>query len=186
MTNQDMPRLTKFLYTVLELIDELGVVDRPRKILPLLVRSRLDLSECAANAKKLNGKLVYADRTGWALTFLKKAKLIQFPKRGNAIITDEGRLLLVACKDEGVIKINKLLAIPEFKEFYMPKRKSSLVEKVARENQDKKISDGNLKHHVEYVGIKVNPNIFPELLKSLLGGGFSFATKNGDLEIIKA
>src|SRR5437773_2159427 len=111
MKSHDMPKLTKYMYAVLNLIDGLGVVEKPRKVLPKLVKSELKLSVAASNLRKKNGQFIYEDRTGWALTFLKKAELIDFPKSGKAIITQSGKEYLQACHNDAEIKIQKLLSI---------------------------------------------------------------------------
>jgi len=64
---------------------------------------------------------VFVNRVGWARTYMKKAGLLESPKRGTFIITERGRKVLASNPS----KIdNKLLTnYEEFKEFKKKKRK---------------------------------------------------------------
>lgn len=71
---------------------------------------------------------LFGSRVGWARTYLKKAGLLDSPKRATVVITDRG-LGVLAQKPQ---KIDGLLLrqFPEFVEFQTPKRNGSLTEEV--------------------------------------------------------
>lgn len=58
---------------------------------------------------------VFANRVGWAVTYLAKAGAVERPTRGNSRITDRGRGLLAEHPDRIVIKY--LSKYPEFEDF---------------------------------------------------------------------
>jgi len=59
---------------------------------------------------------IFANRFGWARTYLKKAGLIHYPGWGKFQITDAGKLLLA--KSPAKIDLTVLKQYPEFLEFY--------------------------------------------------------------------
>ena len=63
---------------------------------------------------------VFDNRVGWARTYLKKAKLIDSPKRGFFQITDRGRTVLNSKPEK--IDVAFLRQFPEFLEFWSPKK----------------------------------------------------------------
>lgn len=67
--------------------------------------------------------LLFANRVGWARTYLKKAGLIDAPKRGMLAITDRG--IEVLKKKPKKIDNNLLKQFPEFLEFQNIKREGS-------------------------------------------------------------
>ena len=67
--------------------------------------------------------LLFANRVGWARTYLKKAGLLDSPQRGYLIITDRG--LKVLSKKPERIDNNLLKQFPEFLEFQNLKREGA-------------------------------------------------------------
>lgn len=67
---------------------------------------------------------VYAGRVGWAKTYLKKAEMVDSPRRGYITITPAGRELLASSEPI----TNELLAqkCPAFLEFYHPQNSDSI------------------------------------------------------------
>jgi restriction system protein len=68
---------------------------------------------------------VFRNRVGWARTFLKKAGLIQYPRRGHFEITKTGRAALG--KHPSRIDVKFLQQFPEFAEFYPSKNTAGEV-----------------------------------------------------------
>jgi restriction system protein len=64
---------------------------------------------------------VFQNRVGWARTYLKKAGLIESPRRGHILITDLGRSLLAESPDH--IDIKMLERYESFQEFKNASRK---------------------------------------------------------------
>jgi restriction system protein len=63
---------------------------------------------------------VFDNRVGWARTYLKKAGLIAYPKRGYFQITDRGKS--VSAQRPAKINVAYLRQYPEFLEFQAPKK----------------------------------------------------------------
>jgi|SRR5579871_314224 len=63
---------------------------------------------------------VFDDRFGWARYYLKRAGLLQNPRRGYFQITDRGKAVLA--KQPQKIDVKLLRQFPEFEEFYSPKK----------------------------------------------------------------
>ncbi len=64
---------------------------------------------------------VFVNRVGWARTYMKKAGLLDSPKRGTFIITDRGKKVIASNPKE--ISSKLLTKFDEFKEFRKRKRK---------------------------------------------------------------
>ena len=62
----------------------------------------------------------FDNRVGWARTYLKKAGLIQYTRRGYFQITDRGSKVLAA--NPAKIDVKLLRQFPEFEEFYNPEK----------------------------------------------------------------
>src|SRR5438093_815845 len=63
-----------------------------------------------------SGKLeIFDNRVGWARTYLKNARLVEYTKRGHFMITDRGREVLKEAPS--AINSNYLMRFPEFREF---------------------------------------------------------------------
>lgn len=63
---------------------------------------------------------LFGNRVGWARTYLKKAGLLDSPRRAMVVITDRGKTVLKEKPSE--INAKYLKQFPEFVEFQMPKR----------------------------------------------------------------
>jgi restriction system protein len=63
---------------------------------------------------------VFDNRIGWARTYLKKARLIEYPQRGHFQITDRGKSALA--ENPTVINVAFLRQFPEFLEFHGPQK----------------------------------------------------------------
>lgn len=77
---------------------------------------------------------VFDNRIGWARTYLKKAGLIDYPKRGYFKATERG--LKVASRNIPKIDITFLKQYPEFVEFYATKKTPSNAEVAEPETQE--------------------------------------------------
>jgi restriction system protein len=97
-----------------------------------------------------SGDFVFDNRVGWARTYLKKAGLIQYPKRGYFQITDRGRKVL----EEKPTKINisLLRRFPEFVDFQTSKKPPT--DGAAKEAQDNATETPEELLASEYVNLK--------------------------------
>lgn len=73
-----------------------------------------------------NMEPIYLNRIGWAITYLKKAGLLDSPKRSLFAITEEGRTALKSTK--GAINSKFLRRYPSFLEFQTASKKSTIIE----------------------------------------------------------
>ena len=91
---------------------------------------------------------IFDNRVGWARTYLKKAGLIQYVRRGYFQITDRGRTVL--SKKPAKIDVAFLRQYPEFAEFWNPKKTTgdrapeNPAENIAQ-TPEEAISEGYLK-----------------------------------------
>jgi restriction system protein len=94
------------------------------------------LSEAELNEMLPSGvEAVFKNRVRWASTFLKKANLIEYPKRGFIQITDRGQNVLR--QKPSRIDVKFLRQFPEFIEFQRPRKSSGedvTVERVEESN----------------------------------------------------
>lgn len=116
----------------------MSVPDYQSLMLPLLKYAQMRDSEVTTNeavdflAKELNlteedlremlpsgTQFTFANRVGWAATYMKKAGLLEPTRRGYYRITERGRELLA--KNPAVINVKLLEKYPEFLEFTKPK-----------------------------------------------------------------
>jgi len=69
---------------------------------------------------------VFDNRIGWAKTYLKKAGLLEYPKRGNIKITERGKRVLAEKVDK--LDIKYLRQFAEFNEFQNQNTRSDTIE----------------------------------------------------------
>jgi len=73
---------------------------------------------------------IFYNRVGWARTYLKKAGLLEYPKRGYFQITERGKSLLDEKPDQ--IDMRFLQRFPEFIQFRQTNREPTLVDDQSR------------------------------------------------------
>jgi restriction system protein len=110
-----IPSFRVFLRPVLEAMANVGELNQPRSSLVPIVKEQMKFSDEEAAEKLESGGNRLQNRIGWALTYLKKAGLITFPKRSYAMITAEGRKFLTS--HTGEISPKDLEVYPGFVQF---------------------------------------------------------------------
>ncbi len=133
------------------------------------------LSEKELSVKIASGPQKFYDRLSWAKTYLKKAGLIKYPKRGFFQITEQG--LDVFKEDIDKINIAYLKQFPEFVKFYMRSQsddqeeiivdEGELTPEEAFENAYQKIRNDLADELLEYV-LSSSPDFFERLVVDLL------------------
>lgn len=119
---------------------------------------------------------IFYNRVGWARTYLKKAGLIEDPRRGYFQITDQGKIVLKENPDR--IDMQYLRKFPEYMEFRQTARekdRSELGEEVlenltpeeALENAYQRIRKDLSDELLEYV-LGSSPGFFEKLVVELL------------------
>jgi restriction system protein len=90
------------------------------------VTREFKLTEAERNQKLSSGQPIFDNRVGWARVYLKKAGLMEAPRRGYMRITDRG--LSVLAQKPDTINTKFLKQFPEFIEFMTPKKGNDEVE----------------------------------------------------------
>jgi len=105
------------------------------------------------------GQTIISNRVGWARTYLKKAALLESPKRGYLRITERGKQLL--SKDISEINVKTLNQYDEFKEFRSKHKEKTQNEEV--------ISNAFVtpEEAFEYGYQKITENLSDELLEKI-------------------
>ena len=120
-----LPRYDEFYMPLLRVLQD-GKIYTMKEV-KKLIAEKLHISDDALLERLSSDRqTVYDNRIGWAKTYLKKAKVIESPKRAQIIITDRGKALI----ESGEIITNALLEqkYPEFAEF---RGKKNIDKKVA-------------------------------------------------------
>ncbi len=112
----------------------------------------------------------FANRVGWARTYLKKARLIEYTSRGHFQITELGKSIL----NENLEKIDNayLSRFPEFIEF----RKRS-KRKLASVNIENEHDDLTPEESLEIAYQKIRDDLADDLLEQILNSSPSFFEK---------
>lgn len=125
------------------------------------ISDHFNLSEEERRKKLPSGyDVIINNRVGWARTYLKKAGLLEDPKRGYFKITERGIEVLREKPTE--INVKFLMKYPEFREFQNPSQKELSEEELEESGED--ITPEEL---MEEGYEKINENISQELLQKL-------------------
>lgn len=109
-----IPNYQQAMVPVLRALQTQGL--KHRRELSGLVAEHFELSEAERTALLPSGKMtVIMSRVGWALAYLKQARLVESPRRGSYQITDRGRQVISTSPEN--IDTEFLMQYPEFREF---------------------------------------------------------------------
>lgn len=111
---------------------------------------------------------VVNNRIGWARTYLKKANLIQQPKRGHFLLTERGSEVLK--KNLDAIDVDFLMQYPEFQEF---KNQHNNVRDETQEDLSE-TEKKNPEELLEYAYEEINKTISQELLETVKSASPAF------------
>ena len=133
-----------------------------REVIDILA-DRFHLSQDERNELLPSGvQRLFDNRVGWAKTYLKKAGLLDSPKRAMIIITPKG-LEVLTTKPE-TINIRFLRQFPEFIEFQTPKRGETDEPK---ENEDAEIIHETPEETLENAYQSIRKTLADELLSKV-------------------
>lgn len=121
-----IPSFSAFLRPVLEAMRDAGELSQPRFTLVPTIKERMKFSEEEASERLESGGNRLQNRIGWALTYLKKAGLVAFPKRSYANITSEGIRFLESHRGEIIPK--DLEIFPGYRQFKSAEARIAIVE----------------------------------------------------------
>ena len=183
-----LPKYTELYQPVLSILSD-GKVWPIRKVWEKAGELLRISPEEMAMTLPSGGMGVFVNRIGWARTYLKKAGLIDSPKRGFVQITEEGRKAL----EEGVEITNSyLMRYPSFAEFQnrtVPQDKPEEVQEVSETPQETldrvyKTINSELAEELLSEIMRQSPGFFETLVVDLMkamGYGDGFVTKaSGD------
>jgi restriction system protein len=114
---------------------------------------------------------VFANRVGWARTYLKKAGLIDAPKRGVVTITKRG--LDILGQNPGRVDVKFLRQFPEFVEFQSPKKDENLITDERRDE----LSTETPEEMLETSYLKIRQSLALELINKVMSLSPSFFEK---------
>lgn len=96
------------------------------------LKNVFNLTEEEVNSRRESGIKIFYNRIGWAATYLKKAGLIESPKRGEFKITEEGKKVL----EEGIERLDDefLMRYENFRKFKKAKKLPEPPKKLPEDN----------------------------------------------------
>jgi restriction system protein len=95
---------------------------------------------------------LFGNRVGWARTYLKKAGLLDSPKRAVIVITDRGKNVLRQKLTQ--INVKYLKQFPEFVEFQTPKRTGNIPEELITNDDNVQQTDPEETLEISYQRIR--------------------------------
>jgi restriction system protein len=162
-----IPDYQTFLLPLLRLLED-GQVYSVRTTYDLLA-DQLQLTEADRQQLLPSGQqTTYENRIGWATTHLKKAGLIDKPKRGQAIITDRGRDYLKTCPEK--ITAKSLQIFPEYQEFCQGNTKLDVMTPVPIEAE----SDRTPEEVLQEAYLTLRSEVADEILQCLKSSSPAF------------
>lgn len=135
-----------------------------------------------------SGKTTFIDnRTNWAITYMRHARLLESPKRGVFSITERGKRVLASDPQE--ITVNSLCSYPEFAEWRSsgghdgkkPEKKPDSDSRTPEENIDAYLNqlDQELEEDLLKRVMEKSPAFFEELVvKLLVAMGYGGSVEN--------
>ncbi len=185
-----MPKFNEILYPLLDFLkneEEFSVKDISDQI-----RDKyFNLTESEKNEVVSNGYTRFHDRLMWARTYLKKAGLVEDPRRGFVQITESGLSTLKKYGNTKTITISDLSKFDRFVDFQTTKKDTKESDDViSTKTPIEKIDSGfediqnSLKNELLEKLEKTNPYYFEkmilQLFKKMGYGDFQETKKSGD------
>ena len=161
-----LPRYDEFYIPLLHVLQD-GKIYTMKEV-KKLIAEKLHISDDALLERLSSDRqTVYDNRIGWAKTYLKKAKVIESPKRAQIIITDRGKALI----ESGEIITNELLEqkYPEFAEFRGKKNTNETVTTTTLE-----LSEETPQEILDRVYGTINDQLADDLLAEIMGQNAKF------------
>jgi restriction system protein len=181
-----IPSFKSFLRPTLEIIASLKEV--PRSNIVQLVQEKMHFNEEESNERLESGQNRLQNRVGWAITYLKKSGLIDFPKKGLIIVSNEGQKFLK--EHIGAISPKDLEKFPGYLEFIASKNQADSKEaasvQIDEVDPEEKINMGyqeiknTLIEELREKLLEVSPLKFEELVLDLIRS-LGYGAKSGDI-----
>lgn len=159
-----MPKYDEIMFPLLDYIKE-GNEYNVREISDSIADKYFNLSEEQKRELASNGHLRFLDRLLWARTYLKKAGLVEDPRRGFVKITKLGVDFLNTKNEVKKITDNDLLQFENFSDFVKINKETSKEEKNTIEENI--LSKNTPQENIEYGFNEINKSLQFDLLQKL-------------------
>ena len=170
-TTSNIPDYQSIMLPLLELAGD-GNTYRLRDAVDLLAQ-RFSLSNEELKEMLPSGYApLFANRVGWASTYLKKARLLESEKRGTFQITERGESILKAQPER--IDIPFLNQFPEFVTFRKGNRNNSNPPTDKTDATDEVGVDQNPEEQLEFAHQKLQEELAQELLQTVMDASPQF------------
>ena len=168
-----IPEFQKFLISLLKKVED----GEEKSMSDVMVALAKDFNLSEEDQKEMlpsGTQSIFKNRVGWAKTYLKKATLVDSPKRGAIRITEQGKKVL--SEDLSEITIKYLRKFPEFVNFQSVnnKKKSGSMGDLSNETPSEKIESAynelriDLKKEILGIIMKCSPFFFEKVVVNLL------------------
>jgi restriction system protein len=159
-----MPKYDEIMYPLLDYIRDEKEYN-VREILDNIADKYFQLSEEQKKEIASNGHLRFLDRTLWARTYLKKAGLVEDPRRGFVKITPSGLDFLNTKRDIKKIADEDLLQFESFIDFVKVSKEKSKEDKNTIEENI--LSKNTPQENIEYGFNEISKSLQFDLLQKL-------------------
>lgn len=161
----EIPDYQSFMLPLLDIASD-GVEHSLREAFELLA-DRFELTDEQLKELLPSGRqTTFENRVGWARTYIKKAGLLDSPRRGYFQITERGRQVLA--QNPGSIDRQFLMQYPEFISFHQPQPSQQTV------TTDQEDSDQTPEEGIEAAYQRVREQLAQELLQTVKSCSPSF------------
>ncbi len=162
-----MPKYDEIMFPLLDFIQD-GKEYNVREISNNIAHNYFALSEEQIKQKyEKNEKFIFLDRMLWARTYLKKAGLVEDPRRGFVKITNIGISFLETKKELKKITDKDLLQFESFSEFKTINKDNILGNKDI--DEENIVSNTTPQENIEYGFNEINKSLQFDLLQKLKG-----------------
>jgi restriction system protein len=114
---------------------------------------------------------VLNNRIHWAKFYMNRAGLIDLPRRGRFVASEQGRQLLA--RNPGIINVETLLEYPSFREFYR-RTKTDGEEATENESRGPVVTDKTPEEQIEAAHLTLQSALREELLQRIMQNSTSF------------
>jgi len=186
----ELPKYHEAFIPVLKVLSDAKSLSRKELRQKVVAKFYSDLPKEMVDKKLNNGKNVLFDRIGWAKSYLRMAKLVDYPKRGMVQITDKG----IKIVETGKFSYQDLKNDPDFiayRELTQSKKENTVEEASIESSSPQDLIDSGfatfkseVKNEILERLKTIDPYFFErvilKLLKKMGYGDFIETSKSGD------
>lgn len=158
-----IPDFQTIMLPLLEIFKDKKEHDLQSLIKDISIKFKLTEAECQELLPSENQEII-TNRVGWARTYLKKAKLLESPRRAIFRITEQG--LKVLEKNPNRIDIKFLQSLPEFKE-WQTSYQSKKGENTSTQNNEELETIKTPEELLDYSFLKLKEELAVELIEKI-------------------